>query len=107
MGDSGAYVLEGSQTIREGERRIPVVSWIDFDTVSTGGTELFVNGSTDSANWLSGTSVVSGNTLTCPTVTIPAGFGGITAVLEAAVISNSQTWKVGIVFNVLKPGAQR
>ena len=107
MGNESPYVLEGEEIIREGERRIPSVVWEDFVTVTTAGVELYVNGSSDTANWLSGTSAVVGNVQTCPTLTVPSGTGGVTAVLEPAVISNSQTWKTGIIYRVLKPGAPR
>jgi hypothetical protein len=101
------WVLEGEETVREGDTRIPSVVWEDFDTVSTAGTEAYVNGSSDSANLLSGSTTATGNTLTLPTITFPSGSGGITIVVEPAVSANSQTWKTGIIYRVLKPGSAR
>ena len=51
---SEPFVIEGEQTLREGETRTPAVVFEDFATVATGGTEVYVNGSTQSATWLSG-----------------------------------------------------
>lgn len=101
------FILEGEQIVREGDSRIPSVVWEDFATVTTGGTEAFVNGSTDSATYLTGTTLVSANVQTCPTITFPAGSGGLTIVLEPSVAANSQQWVTGIIYRVLKPGAAR
>lgn len=107
MGIEAPWVLEGEEIMREGERRIPSVVWEDFATLTTAGVEMYINGSSVSATWLSGSSAVVGNVQTCPTITVPTGAGGLTAVLEAAVIANSQTWKTGVIYRILKPGAQR
>ena len=107
MSIEAPFVLESGDILREGERRIPSVVWEDFSILTTAGVEMFVNGSSVSATWLSGTSAVTGNVQTCPTITVPVGAGGLTAVLEAAVIANSQTWKTGVVYRILKPGAQK
>ena len=101
------YVIEGEQTIREGETRTPAVVFEDFATISTGGTEAFLNGSTQSATYLSGTTVATNNTLTLPLITIPAGVGGLTLVIEPRVSANGQFWKTAIIYRILKPGAQR
>lgn len=101
------FILEGEVVVREGDSRIPAVVWEDFATISTAGTEAFVNGSTDSATYLTGTTLVSANVQTLPTITFPAGSGGLTVVLEPRVTANSQNWKTGIVYRVLKPGAAR
>ena len=107
MSIENTFVLEGEEIIRELERRIPAIVWEDFATLTTAGVEMYINGSSVSATWLSGTSLVTGNVQTCPTITVPTGAGGLTAVLEAAVIANSQTWKTGVVYRILKPGAQK
>ena len=104
---SEPFVIEGEQTLREGETRTPAVVFEDFATVTTGGTEVYVNGSTQSATWLSGSSVATANVLTLPLITVPAGSGGLTVVVEPRVTANGQSWKTGIVFRVLKPGSQR
>ena len=111
------YVLEGEVIMRELEQRVFSVVWEDFDTISSattgglGGTEAYVNGSTQSATVLSGSTVFTGNTQTLPTVTIPAGTGGVTIVIEATMNSASgqggQDYATGIVIRVLKPGAPR
>ena len=101
------YVLEGENIVREGESRTPAVVWEDFGAISTGGTEAYINGSSDSANLLSGSTVATGNTLTLPKITFPAGSGGVTIVVEPGVNANSQLWKTGIVYRVIKPGTQR
>ena len=103
------FILEGAETMREGESRIFSVVWEDFSTISTGGggTEGYVNGSSDSANLFTGSTVVSGNTLTLPTFTVPVGSGGTDIVLEPTMSANSQVYKTGIIIRVLKPGSER
>ena len=104
---SEPFILEGEQTVREGESRSPAFVFEDFSTVSTGGTELFVNGSTQSAVYLSGTTVVTANVVTAPLISFPVGSGGLTAVLEIRVGANGQNWKTAAIFRILKPGSQR
>ena len=102
-----AFVLEGEQIIREGESRSPAIVWEDFTTVSTGGVEVYVNGSSESAAYLSGSSVVTANVQTLPLITFPVGSGGLTVVVEPSVNANSQRWRTGLIFRVLKPGSAR
>ena len=102
-----AFILESEQIVREGESRSPAVVWEDFTTVSTGGVEVFVNGSSETASYVSGSSIVTANVQTLPLVSFPAGSGGLTVVVEPSVQANSQRWKTGIIYRVLKPGAQR
>ena len=104
---SEPFVIEGEETLREGESRTPAVVFEDFGTVSTGGTEVYVNGSSQSATYLTGSTVASANVLTLPLITIPSGVGGLTVVVEVRVVANSQNWKTGIVYRILKPGSQR
>ena len=101
------FVLEGEQIVREGESRTPAVVWDDFSTVSTGGVEVFVNGSSQTITFVSGSSVVTANVQTLPLITFPSGSGGLTVVVEPSVNANGQRWRTGIVFRVLKPGSQR
>jgi len=107
------YVLEGEVILREGESRVFSVVWEDFDSISSastggaGGTEAYINGSTDSANLLAGSTVYTGNTMTLPTLTVPVGSGGVTIVLEPSMRANSQDYVTGIVCRILKPGAAR
>ena len=109
MSPTNPFVLEGEETMRENESRVFSVVWEDFTTISTGGggVEGFVNGSSDSANLFAGSTDVTGNTLTLPLFTVPAGLGGTNIILEPAMAANSQVYKTGIVIRVLKPGAQR
>ena len=104
---SEPFIIEGEATLREAETRTPAVVFEDFATISTGGTEVYVNGSTQSATYLSGTTVATNNVLTLPLITIPAGVGGLTVVVEPRVSANGQFWKTGIVYRILKPGSQR
>ena len=107
---AGPFVLEGSTTMREGESRVFTIVWEDFTTISTvtgGGAEAYVNGSSDSANVFTGTTSVTGNALTLPLFTVPAGLGGTNIVIEPEMSANSQTYKTGIVIRVLKPGTER
>lgn len=103
------FVLEGEEILREGESRIFSVIWDDFTTISTGGggVEGYVNGSSDSANLFTGTTVVTGNTLTLPKFTIPAGLGGTSIIIEPVMSANSQVYKTGVTIRVLKPGSER
>ena len=101
------FIIEGEQTIRESETRTPAITFEDFATISTAGTEVYVNGSSQTATYLSGTTVVTNNTLTLPLLTIPAGVGGLTVVVEPRVSANGQRWITSIIFRVLKPGSQR
>lgn len=102
-----AFILESEQTVRESESRSPAVVWEDFSTVSTGGVEVYVNGSTQTAAYVSGSSVVTANVQTLPLLTFPTGSGGLTVVVEPSVNANGQRWKTGIIFRVLKPGSAR
>jgi len=104
---SEPFVIEGESIIREGESRTPAVVFEDFASVATGGTEVFVNGSTQSATYLTGSTVASANVLTLPLITIPTGVGGLTVVVEPRIVANGQNWKTGLIFRVLKPGAAR
>jgi hypothetical protein len=89
--------------------------WNDFTAVSSASSnnvsslaaEVYVNGSTESANYLTGSPTYTGNVLTLPEITFPTGSGGVTVVVECGVLANSQTWKTAIVYRVLKPGAAR
>jgi len=101
------FIIEGENTVREGESRTPAVVFEDFASVSTGGTEVYVNGSTQTATYLTGSTVATANVLTLPLITIPTGVGGLTVVVEPRVVANGQNWKTGIVYRVLKPGSQR
>ena len=107
------YVLEGEVIMREGESRVFSVVWDDFDSISSastggaGGTEAYINGSTDSANILAGSTTFTGNVQTLPAFTVPAGTGGVTIVLEPSMRANSQDYATGIVVRILKPGAPR
>ena len=109
MGATAPYVLEGEEIMREGESRIFAIIWDDFTTISTGGggAEGYVNGSSDSANLFTGTTVVTGNTLTLPKFTVPTGLGGTNIVIEPAMSANTQVYRTGIVVRILKPGAER
>ena len=103
------FIIEGEEILREGDSRVFSIEWEDFTTMSTGGggAEGFINGSTDSANLFTGTTSVTGNTLTLPTFTVPAGSGGSNIVIEPVMSANSQVYKTGIVIRVLKPGVER
>ena len=105
-------ILEGEIIMREGESRVFSIVWEDFDTISsastggTGGTEAYVNGSTQSGI-LTGSTTFTANVQTLPTFTVPAGTGGVTIVIEPSMRANSQDYVTGIVIRVLKPGAPR
>ena len=99
------FILEGDQTIREGESRAYSLTWSQFTTLTTAGAVAYVNGSDDTTNILSGSTSVVSNVLTVPLITIPAGFGGLTVVIEPAMASGGVIYKTGIVLHVLKPGS--
>ena len=101
------FVLEGEVSVHEGESRTPAVVWEDFASVSTRGTEVYVNGSTAAGTYLTGSSVASGNTVTLPLITFPAGSGGLTVVVQSRVTANSQAWATNLVYRVYKTGASR
>src|SRR3972149_3111743 len=104
---SDAFVLEGDESIGEGESRPVVVSFPQFSTMSTGGTEVFVNGSTATADYMSGSTVITGNVLSAGTITIPSGQGGLAAVVEADITVDAHVYRTRIVYRVLRPGSQR
>ena len=104
---NSAFVLEGDEQIREGESRPIAVTFPQFTTMSTGGTEVFVNGSTVSVDYLTGSTSIVGNVLTAGTITIPSGQGGLAAVVEAGITVGGNKYKAGIVYRVLRPGSQR
>ena len=102
------FVLEGEKIVREGEQHTESVVWEDYAAVTTNGlTEAYINGSSDTATLLSGSTSVTGNTLTLPTLTIPTGSGGVTIVVEPSVDAGGLAKKTGIIYRVLKPGTQR
>ena len=100
------FVLEGEIIAREGESRIFSVVWPQFSTMSTAGVEAFVNGSSDSAAILSGTSAVAGNVQQWPTITVPVGYGGLSIVVEGTVSVAGSTYATAAVIRVLKPGSE-
>ena len=104
---SDAFVLEGDEQIREGESRPVVVAFPQFSTMSSGGTEVFVNGSTVTGDYMTGSTTITGNVLSAGTFTVPSGQGGLAAVVEAAVTVDAHKYKAGIVFRILRPGSQR
>jgi len=105
MSQETPFILQGDQIMREGESRAFALTWSQFSTISSGGCEAYVNGSTDSATILSGTTSFSENVQTVPLITIPTGYGGLTVVVEPAMNSGGVVYKTGIVLHVLKPGA--
>jgi hypothetical protein len=99
------YVLEGKMVVREGDVLAHTLSWPFWSSVSTAGTNVYLNGSSQSAGtWLGGTSVVSGNVTTLSSLTIPAGLGGSTVVIEVGGTNGGETRKMGIIHIILKPG---
>jgi len=100
------FIIEGVETMREGESRQFTVVWDDFTTISTAGCEAYLNGSSQSTTMLSGSSAVSQNAQTLPVFTVPSGSGGSVIVIEPAMSANSQVYKSGIVVRVLKPGSE-
>ena len=105
MSQETPFILEGEQIMREGESRAFALTWSQFSTLSSAGCEAYVNGSTDSASILSGSTSFVENVQTIPLITIPSGYGGLTIVIEPAMNSANVTYKTGIVIHVLKPGA--
>jgi len=105
---SSPFILEGEEIMREGESRIFSVVWEDFSTISTGGggVEGYINGSSQSTALFSGSTTVTGNTLTLPTFTVPAGSGGSNIIIEPVMSADGQTYKTGIVIRVLKTGKE-
>ena len=104
VSDDSPYVLESPLVLREGESRAFALNWTMFSSVSTGGTEVYVNGSSKSASFLSGTTTASANILTLPTLTVPAGQGGNVVVVEAGAGNGGLTYKIGIVCHIMRPG---
>lgn len=100
-----SFVLEGEEEIREGESRPIVISFPQFSTMSTAGTHVLINGSTADTDYLTGSTTITGNVLSAGTITIPAGQGGLAAVVEAGVSVDGHVYKAGSVFRILRPGA--
>ena len=99
------FVLEGRQTLREGEIRTFSVTWPQFTTVSSGATEAYVNGSSDTS--LTGSEATSGNVQTLRTLTVPVGYGGLTIVLEARVDVSGERFKTAIICPIIRPGQEQ
>ena len=104
--DAERYVLEGEQLLREGEVVVYTVAWPELDNVSSAAVVAFVGGSTAESVYFSGSDTVSGNISTLPILTVPAGTGGNTLVVEPTVIVGSETRKTGIIIRILKPGEE-
>ena len=102
-----AFILEGEEQIREGESRPVAITFPQFSTMSTGGTEVFVNGSTATTDFMSGSTSIVGNVVTAGVVTIPGGTGGLTAVVEVGVTIGGNKYKSGVVYRILRPGSAR
>ncbi len=102
--DDERYVLEGEQLLREGEIAIYTIGWPEYDSVSSAAVTAFVGGSTAETVYFAGSDTVSGNISTLPVLTVPAGQGGNTLIVEPTVIVGSETRKTGIVIRILKPG---
>jgi hypothetical protein len=98
------YVLEGSLVVREGEVHAHTLEWPFWSSVSTAGTEVYVNGSTQTATWLGGSTSAAGNVTTLSSLTVPAGLGGSTAVVEVSGTNSGETRVMGIIHIVIKPG---
>ena len=99
------FVLEGDEPIRETASRPVAITFPQFSTMSTGGTEVLVNGSTVTTDYLTGTTSITGNVLTAGTITIPTGQGGLAAVVEASVRVDGHKYTAGKVYRVLRPGS--
>jgi hypothetical protein len=98
------YVLEGKLIVREGEVHAHTLSWPFWSSVSTAGTEVYVNGSSQTTAWLGGSTSVSGNVTTLSSLTVPAGLGGSTAVVEVSGVNGGETRVMGVIHIVIKPG---
>lgn len=115
--NESGYVLEGTQTVHEGEVLRYTVEFPGWSTIAIGdstATNVYVGGSTDTSNWVPGSSTgagstsVSGNLVVLPSLTVPAGLGGSTAVVEVGARSSNgfELRKTGIVHIILKPGQE-
>jgi hypothetical protein len=101
------FVLEGPQSIREGETVAPAIVWPGYTSVSSGTTEAYKNGSSCSAGCLSGADSVTGNVHNAQTFTPPAGYGGSWVVLECGIdVTGGSHLKTAIAYYVMKPGAE-
>jgi len=106
MADNTLWVLEGPQTMREGETVTYSLTWLGGTNLSTPSAIVYKNGTVvTTAVMPSGSHSVSGNVQTLKPVTIPAGYGGSTIVVEASCIVDGNTEKRGIQIKCLKPGA--
>lgn len=107
-GADGAYILEGKQIVRELDSLKYTLQWSFWPSVSSGGYEIYINGSsvTSDGEWnvADDTTSVSGNSAILGRFTIPSGLGGTTAVVEVAGTYEGETVKVAIVHTILKPG---
>ena len=102
--DAQRYVLEGEQLLREGEVAVYTIAWPEYDSISSAAVAAFVGGSTVETVYFAGSDTVTGNVSTLPTLTVPAGQGGNTLVVEPTVVVGSETRKTGIIIRIVKPG---
>ena len=100
------YVIEGPGAVREGEILNYAVVWSGAQTVSSGITSAYRNGSDVSATVLSGSDTITGQTQVLKVLTVPAGYGGSRIVLEVLAVVDGNTIKVGRTLKVLKAGEE-
>jgi len=106
MADQETWVLEGPKVMREGETVTYSINWNGATTIATPGAVVYKNSSDVSAAVMpSGSHSVSGTMQTLKPVTIPAGYGGSTIVVEAFCTVDGNTEKRGLQIKCLKPGA--
>ena len=103
--DQEIWVLEGPRVMREAESVTYTVTWKGATTLATPTAVVYKNGSdVSSAVMPSGSNSVSGTTQTLKPITIPAGYGGSTIVVEIACVVDGNTEKRGLQIKCLKPG---
>ena len=100
------WVIEGPQEGTVEEVLAYTVTWTGGSSCATPLTKLYMNQSLSTAA-LGGSESVTGNVQTLRTFTIPSGWGGRTAVLEAECTVDGAKKIAPIQVEIRKRGAER
>lgn len=105
-GSRTIYVNAGRQVVREGERMLWSVLWAEFKRITSPITTAYRRGSDVSSDVLDQQESSADNIQSLRRITIPAGYGGSTIVIEITVTSGLETRKSAIVMDVLPVGQE-
>ena len=100
------FVSEGRQVVREGEAILYHIIWAEFAIIGSTVTTAYRRGTDVSSAVLGGSEASDGNVQTARLITVPAGYGGSTLVIELTALSGGETRKTAMVLDVLAAGQE-